>query len=157
MCTYAAGFYHDVNFTLSDGLYMGLAAICAPAIFLAFGALASQIQPTRVRAAGMTAAFFGLSFFVRGLGNALSGAHWLVDISPLGWVEQLRPLTGSQPLWLLPIALFIIIVSAAAVHLAGRRDLGESILPDHDSAPARLGLLHGVLPFSWRLTRLQLF
>ncbi|HWT55858.1 MAG TPA: ABC transporter permease [Candidatus Microsaccharimonas sp.] len=155
-CTYAAGFYHDVGFTLSNGLYMGLAAVCAPAIFLAFGALASQIQPTRARAAAMTAAFFGLSFFIRGLGNALSGAHWLVDISPLGWVEQLRPLTGSQPLWLLPIAAFILIVSAVAVHLAGARDLGESILPDRDSAPARLGLLHDVLPFSWRLTRLQL-
>lgn len=155
-CTYAAGFYHDVGFTLSSGLYMGLAAICAPAIFLAFGALASQIQPTRARAAGMTAAFFGLAFFVRGIGNAASGAHWLVDISPLGWVEQLRPLTGSQPMWLLPIGGFVLFVSTVAVRLAGHRDLGESILPDHDSARARLGLLGSLPGISWRLTRLQL-
>lgn len=152
--TYGAGFYHDINFSLSASLFMGLAAIGAPALFLAVGALASQIQPTRGRAAGMTAAVFGLSFILRAAGNAIESAHWLVDISPLGWVEQLRPLTGSQPLWLLPIGVFIFIVSAAAVHLAGKRDLGESILPDHDSAEPRLQLLSTPLAAAWRLNHM---
>jgi ABC-2 type transport system permease protein len=135
---------------------MGVAAVCAPALFLAFGALASQIQPTRVRAAGMTAALFGVAFLLRGIGNAISSAHWLVDISPLGWVEQLRPLTGSHPLWLLPIAGFVVLTSAAAIHLAGKRDLGESIVPDRDSAAPRLGLLQSPLAISWRLSRMQI-
>jgi ABC-2 type transport system permease protein len=154
--TYAASYYQGIDFTVSNSLYMGLAAVCAPALFLAFGALASQIQPTRARAAGMTAALLGAAFLLRGLGNALDGAHWLVDISPLGWVEQLRPLTGSQPLWLLPIAGFVLLTSTAAIRLAGERDLEASILADHDSAKAKLGLLSSPLAMSWRLNRLQL-
>jgi len=153
---YAAGFYHGIGFTLQNAAYMGLAAMGAPIIILTVGALASQIQPTRQRAAGMTAAFFGAAFLLRAIGNAVDSLHWLVGVSPLGWVEQLRPLTGSQPLWLVPIVLFVVIVGAAAVHVAGKRDLGASILPDRDSAVARLGLLKSPLRLAWRLGRVQL-
>lgn len=154
--TYAAGFYHNIGFTLSNSLYMGIAAMGAPLIMLTFGALASQIQPTRSRAAGMTAAFFGLSFLLRAVGNADSQLHWLVDVSPLGWVEQLRPLTGSQPLWLVPIALFMVIVGTAAVRIAGGRDMGDSVLPDKDTAKPRLRLLKTPLRLAWRLNRVQM-
>jgi ABC-2 type transport system permease protein len=153
---YAAGFYHDIGFTLHNGIYMGLTAVCAPAMLLTFGALASQIQPTRVRAAGMTAAFFGLSFLLRGIGNAVQSAHWLVNISPLGWVENLRPLTGSRPLWLLPIGFFTLIIGLAATHLASKRDLGESVLPDKDTALPKYGLLRNPLSLAWRLNRAQM-
>ncbi len=154
--TYAAGFYHSIGFTLSNSLYMGLAAMCAPLIILTFGALASQIQPTRSRTAGMTAAFFGLSFLLRAVGNADSHVHWLVAVSPLGWVEQLRPLTGSQPLWLLPILLLMVVIGSAAVAIAGRRDMGASVLPDKDSAPPHLRLLKTPLGLAWRLNRLPM-
>lgn len=154
--TYAAGLYHHIGFTFQNAAYMGLTATGAPLIMLTFGALASQIQPTRGRAAGMTAAFFGLSFLLRAVGNAEHGLHWLVDISPLGWVEQLRPLTGSRPLWLVPIGLFVVAVGSAAVVIAGRRDMGASVLPDRDSATAKLSLLQSPLALAWRLGLAQM-
>jgi ABC-2 type transport system permease protein len=42
--------------------------------------------------------------------------------SPLGWIENLRPLTGSRPLALVPIVPVVAAAVGAAVTLAGRRD-----------------------------------
>jgi ABC-2 type transport system permease protein len=103
----------------------------------------------------MTAAFFGVAFLLRAIGNAVDSLHWLVGVSPLGWVEQLRPLTGSHLIWLVPIITFIILVGGAALVVAGRRDLGASIVPDKDTAKPRLGLLTSPLSVAWRLGRVQ--
>ena len=72
-------------------------------MFAAIGALASQIMPTRSRASALAATVFGVAFMLRALGDSATSARWLTDVSPLGWVEQLRPLAGPQPIWLVPI------------------------------------------------------
>ena len=68
------------------------------------------------------------------IADAGVGLHWLVWTSPLGWVEELRPLTAPQPLALLPILALTAVLASTAVHLAGRRDAGASILPDRSRA-----------------------
>jgi ABC-2 type transport system permease protein len=51
-----------------------------------------------------------------------AGPQWLRWATPLGWVEELRPLTGSRPLALLPIAGLTVAAGALAVRpaLAGQ-------------------------------------
>jgi ABC-2 type transport system permease protein len=71
----------------------------------------------------------------------------------MGWVEQLRPLASPQPLLLLPIAGLIAVLSALAIHLAGARDLGASLIADRSSAPPHTGLLSGPTGLAIRLTR----
>ena len=119
-------------------------------MFAAMGALASEIMPTRSRAAGACAVVFGAAFMLRALGDAASSAHWLVYLSPLGWVEQLRPLSGAQPLWLLPIAGLVAVCAVATVLLADR-DLSASLLADRDTAPCRTALLGSPMRFAWRM------
>ena len=82
-----------------------------------------------------------------------SNVHWLLDITPLGWIERLRPLTGSQPIWLLPILALVIICSAAAIYLAGCRDIGTGIFADHGAARSHTGLLNSTFGAALRLTR----
>ena len=151
-----AGHFHDVPITVTSGLFFALVAVLPAAEFLAVGAVASQIQPTRSRAAAMTTAVFGLSFGLRAIGNITTSTHWLVNISPLGWVENLRPLTGSHAVWLLPIAAFTLILSLLSIVLAGKRDLGESIVADKDSARPHTKLLNRPFPAAWRLNRLSI-
>ena len=74
-------------------------------------------------------------------------------MSPLGWVETLRPVTAPHPLALLPIAGFTAVLVVLTVRLAGARDLGASMLPDRTSAPARTRLLSGPLGLTVRLER----
>jgi ABC-2 type transport system permease protein len=153
LATIGLGTLHNIQFTISASLFFAVAAICSAAEFLAVGALASQLMPTRAKAATMTAMTFGLAFVLRAIGNVSAEFHWLVNVSPLGWVENLRPLAGSRPLWLVPIIVFIIAISSLAIFVAGKRDHGESIVADKDTATPKTGSLNHLLPFAWRLIR----
>jgi ABC-2 type transport system permease protein len=146
------GKIHTVNFGIRAALFFALAAVASPAIFIAVGALASQLMPTRARAASFSAGVFGVFFLIRALADSTS-AHWLLNITPLGWVERLQPLYGSQPLWLIPIVALIALLSILTVWLAGRRDLGASSFADKDSAKPRTTLLKTPFSLALRLRR----
>ena len=94
-----------------------------------------------------------MSYALRMVADAGIGLHWLIWLSPLGWVEQLQPLISPDPLALLPVIGFTAVMSAAAIHLAGTRDLGTSLVPDRASASPRLGLLYGSTGLAMRTLR----
>jgi ABC-2 type transport system permease protein len=66
-------------------------------MFLAVGALASQLASTRRQAAGYGAALLGACYAVRMVADSGIGLGWLLWVTPLGWVEELRPLTRPDP------------------------------------------------------------
>jgi ABC-2 type transport system permease protein len=74
-------------------------------------------------------------------------------LSPLGWIDELRPVTGTRLVALAPILGFTIGVATLAVYLAGHRDLGASMLPDPNTARAHTRLLGNPLGLSVRLAR----
>lgn len=149
----AVGVRHDVATAIGAAALFGLVIVATPAMFIAVGALASQLMATRARAAATAALVFGIAFTLRALGDVAPTAHWLTSLSPLGWVEQVHPLSHPQPLWLLPILAFTAIVGGLAVRLAGRRDLGSSIIADRDTAVPRTLLLSRPLLFAVRMAR----
>jgi ABC-2 type transport system permease protein len=146
------GRLHGVNFTVNASLFFALALIAGAAEFLAVGALASQLMPLRSRAAGLSASVFGVFYMLRLIADT-TNAHWLLVVSPLGWIEKLQPMYNSQPLWLLPIGAFVLVLSALSVFLAGRRDLGEGIFANKDTAKPRTRLLGTPFRFAIRSTR----
>ncbi len=150
----AIGAMHSVGFGVHAALYFALAAIASAAEFVVIGSLASQLMPTRSRAASLAAGFFAICFLLRAMGDTAQGAHWLVNISPLGWVENLQPLYGARPLWLLPIAGFVLVAAALTIFLAGQRDLGASFFSDTETARPRTALLGTPFAAAVRLTRL---
>jgi ABC-2 type transport system permease protein len=150
----AVGQVHTVNFGVESALFFALAGIAAAAEFMVVGALASQLMPTRSRAASLAAAIFGLSFLLRAVADA-SNASWVLNISPLGWIEKLQPLYGSQPVWLIPIFAFIVVLGMLTIFIAGRRDLGDSTFADKDTAKPRTALLSSPLGLAVRLTRIS--
>ena len=150
--TAAVGSRPSIGISPGQSLGFAVAVVAGAAEFMAIGALASQLMPTRARAASLAAAVFGVAFMLRALGDSASSAHWLVYLSPLGWIEQLHWLSGAQPLWLLPIAGLIAVCCAATAVLA-QRDLGASVLPDRDTAPPRTALLGSPAALAFRLSR----
>ncbi len=153
LLTVAVGQRSTVHIGAGASLYLTLALVATGAIFLAVGALASQLAPTRRQAAAYGAAALGLSYVLRMIADSGTGLGWLRLFSPLGWVEELRPLSSPQPWMLVPITTLIALLVGAAIHLAGTRDLGASVITDRTSARPRTALLSGPAGLALRLTR----
>jgi ABC-2 type transport system permease protein len=151
--TVVVGRLPKISLPVGPSLFFSV-ALAAPAVmFLAAGALASQLAATRRQAAGYAGAALGACYAIRLVADSGTSLAWLRWVSPLGWAEELQPLTSPRPLALLPIAGLTVALGGAAVYLAGRRDVGASILPDRSSAPAHGRLLGGPVGLAVRLTR----
>jgi ABC-2 type transport system permease protein len=148
-----AGLDHSVNIAPGAALYFAVAMVATAVMFLAVGALTSQLAATRRQAASYAAWFLGASYAVRMIADAGVGLHALIWLSPLGWVEELRPLTAPNPLALLPAAAFTAVVAAGAVRLAGTRDVGAGVVSDRASSRPHLMLLSGATGLAIRLVR----
>lgn len=149
----AIGSSPDARFPVAASLFAATATVAPAAIFLAVGALCSELAASRRLAAALAAAAFGIVYLMRVVAYSSTTLRWLRWGSPLGWVDELRPLTGSRPLLLIPIAGTIAVLAALTIILAGTRDLGASVLAAHDTAAARTWLLTGPLGLAGRLAR----
>lgn len=148
----AVGHANGVGFSARASVFMALAIAGSALDFIAVGAFTSQLVPVRARASSFGAGIFGVFYLLRILADTTS-AHWLLDLTPFGWVERLQPLYDSRAIWLVPIFAFALVFALAAVWLAKNRDLGDSVLADHDTAPSRTRLLNSPLGAAFRLTR----
>lgn len=126
---------------VGGALWLAVALCIAAPAFAAVGALTSQLAATRREAAALAGAAFAASFVIRVAADGSANLGWLRWLTPLGWVEELRPLTGAQPLALVALLAFIALLTLASVLVAARRDLGAALLAHHDErAPRHLGL-----------------
>ncbi|MET9888027.1 ABC transporter permease [Streptomyces sp. NPDC006430] len=111
-------------------------------LFAGLAAIAAQVTESARLAKGLTGAAIGAAFVLRAAGDAGSagGSSRLTWVSPLGWLEHVRAFAGER-WWVLALfATAVIVQVAAAYGLAGRRDLGMSLLPARPGpAEGRLG------------------
>lgn len=132
-----AGLDPDVGFGVGDSLVYGASVALAPALFVAVGALTSQLGRTRRVATGLGMAIFGVAFLVRMIADSGPGSHWLRWLTPFGWIERTSPLTDPD---LRPLALGVVVIGLLVVTslvLVGRRDAGEGVVASRDVAPPR--------------------
>ena len=122
-----------VHIAAGRSLFFSLAIVSGPFMFLSVGALCAQLATSRRQAAGIASVILASCYALRMVADSGSGLAWLRWASPLGWVEELQPLTRPAPLALVPIALLIALTLAAALFIAGRRDLGAGTLPDRSN------------------------
>ena len=151
--TVAVGRSSTVNISVAAALYFALSLVCSAAVYLTAGALASQLAPTRRQAAAYCASALGISYALRMTADSGTGLTWLRWLSPLGWIEELRPLSSPRPLMLIPISALLALMAGLTIHLANARDLGASVIADRSSARPHTGLLTGPTGLAVRLTR----
>jgi ABC-2 type transport system permease protein len=151
--TALAGRSASIGFSLPQSLYLAVTLVASAAVFLAVGALTSQLASTRRRAAALAGTVFGIAFALRMAADSGRGLHWLVWLSPLGWIEQIQALTRPDPLALAATAALTVILISAAVWLAGARDTGAAAWPGRGTAEPHLGLLGGPAGLALRLSR----
>lgn len=142
----------DAGFTVTASLFAALATVAGAAMFLAVGALCSQLAATRRQAVTLAAAVFGAAYLLRAIGYSTT-LGWLRWISPLVWVDETHPFIGSHIGPMLLVVAWVTVTAAAAIVLAGRRDLGSGVLASPDTSPPHTRFLNGPLGLSVRLTR----
>lgn len=146
------GNLHGVDFNLRSAAFFALAVTSGVALFITIGALASQLMASRSRAASVAASIMGVSFLGRAIGD-ITGDHLVLDINPLGWIENLQPLSNSQPLWLIPIFSLTLALAAIAIYLGAKRDIQSSIFADKTVSKPHFKLLNSPLGAALRTTR----
>jgi ABC-2 type transport system permease protein len=120
---------------------------------MAAGALTSQLAASRRQAAAYGGGAIGFFFALRMVADSNRGLGWLHWATPFGWIEQLQPFTNPHPLPLVFVFGLTAVMVAAAIFLAGIRDLGASTIPDHSSSKAHTTLLFGNTGLTLRLIR----
>jgi ABC-2 type transport system permease protein len=140
------------HFSVAGSLLLALGLVSGAAMFLAIGALTSQLSATRGQAATLAAAILGASFAIRLVADSRTSLTWLLWLSPLGWVEELRPLQSPQPVALGLMVGLTIACAGLAVLLAGRRDLNASVLREGESGPGNVRGLVGPISLAIRVS-----
>ncbi len=126
----ASGNLPGAHLTVGGSLLFALALVSSGVMFLAIGALASQLSTGRGQATTITMAVLGASFLIRVVADSRKEYSFLRWLSPAGWVEEFRPVRDTQPLALVLMAAFTVLCVVVTLRLAGRRDLQASILPE---------------------------
>ncbi|WP_396667151.1 ABC transporter permease [Microbacterium sp. R86528] len=143
-------------------LIAGAAAGAVGISFLGVGLMAAQLMRTS-RGANAVAVWAMLTtFMLCGVGNAIGTpsddltrmeSSWLTWLSPFGWGENVRPFSDDL-LW--PLLLCLALggaLSAAAILLASRRDLGESFVAERLGPASATAALATPTGLAWRLAR----
>ncbi len=121
------------NYSVPAGLFYALTLVSSGYLFAGVGSLASQLVNNRRSASTITGLVIGLSFLIRAIADSSPSIAWMHWLSPLGWINQAAPLTHSRWLGLLPVLVTTIVLTASAIALSGKRDMGASLIPERIS------------------------
>jgi ABC-2 type transport system permease protein len=146
----AGGASHDIG--VGACLFFATAVAAPAAMFMGVGMLVSQLAATRHDANRAGALVLAGAYLVRMAADSDRSIGWLRWFSPLGWIEELRPLTGSRSIGFVPVVALCAATAGAAVAIAARRDSGTSALAAHDAPPPKTLLLGGQAGLTIRLT-----
>ena len=151
--TAAAGASEKVNIGIGASAFFVTALLSAAAMFMAVGVFVGQLAATRRDANLIGAGVLAASYLIRMVADSDAGLAWLRWASPLGWIEELRPLTGSQPMAFALIAALVVVLVGVSLRIAAKRDLGASLLASRDQECPHTLLLGGQAGLTIRLTR----
>jgi ABC-2 type transport system permease protein len=132
---------------------LGLGIAAVGMVFATMAAIVAQLTESARLARGLTAGVLGAAFVLRAAGDSATddGSSVFTWLSPLGWLENLRPYAAER-WWVLALFTAAIAGQAAVAYvLAGRRDVGMSFLPTRPGPAA--GRLGSAGALAWRLQR----
>lgn len=146
-----------------EGAFLAGASVAAVGlVWVGVAGVTCQLSSTTRGASGMAAGALAVAFVLSGIGNMAGSvdkaglrvtSDWPAWLSPIGWGQQTRPFGGSHwaPLLLALVALVVLL--AAAVALASRRDVGRGLWPERRGHPGATGSLLSPVGLTWRLQR----
>ena len=144
------------SISAAGAAWMGADLAVTGLVFAGVGSLASQFGGSRRSASSLAASALGVAFALRVVADTSSGYGWVRWTTPLGWAEEVRPLTAARPAALVPGLLLAVVLAATASMLAERRDVGTGILGGRDAAASHMRLLRSTGTAALRDERMSL-
>lgn len=138
-----AGCLTAAGLDLAGSLAFAASCLVTGLVFGALALCAAQLAERSRSAGGLAMAVLGVLFLVRAVGDVdePDGGSWLSWLSPIAWAQQIRVFADLR-WWPLGLGLGLVLLAVVVAWLlAGRRDLGEGLLParrGRASAPAGL-------------------
>jgi len=131
--------------------------------FVGVAFLLAQLFPAGRSANGWAAALVLAAYVVRGLGDATGTPHlatatltpaWPIWASPIGWAQRTLPWSPHARVWplLLGVAAFVVLTAAALV-IQDRRDVGAGVFAERRGRAAASTVLRGPIGLALRLQR----
>jgi len=144
-----------VGMPTAGAILMGLGFACLGIAFAAVAGVTAQLVKSARTAAGLAGVVLGVSYLMRGIGDASAGngLGWISWPSPIGWWQQTRPFAGDR-WWVLALLLGVAVAACVLAYvLATRRDFAAGLLPDRPGPAAAVASLRSPLALAWRLQR----
>jgi ABC-2 type transport system permease protein len=146
-----------------EGAFLAGASVAAVGlVWVGVAAVTCQLSSTTRGASGMAAGALAVAFVLSGIGNMAGTvdktgmrvtSDWPAWLSPIGWGQQTRPFGGADWAPLLLALVTLVLLLAAAVVLASRRDVGRGLWPERPGHPAAARSLLSPVGLTWRLQR----
>lgn len=144
---YAGSLTVNADFGLGDSLLFGLDLSLACGVFGSLALLIAQFTQEQRAASGITGGLLLVSIMVDMVHRVFPGTEWLSRLSPVYYYNLSKPLVpsyGTDPVALGVLAALCVLLSAAAIWLFVRRDIGRTVtlprwlrLPERTVPPER--------------------
>ncbi|RXI96347.1 hypothetical protein DS745_21750 [Anaerobacillus alkaliphilus] len=150
------------NFQLEGSLLIGLAFAGVGIAFAGITSIAVQLSQTSSGAAGMVTLTFGVLFLISSIGNVLGEfnrntfaveSHWLVWLSPWGWLGQVYAFHDNNWWILLLFCILFFATVCIAFYLVTKRDVGMGLFPAKKGPAFASRMLLSPFGLMWRLQR----
>jgi ABC-2 type transport system permease protein len=134
----------------------GLGQAAAGLVLAGFAGVTTQVARTSRGANGLAGLAIGLALLVTATGNAQEGGSPLQWLAPFGWAQQVRAYAAER-WWLVALSVAAaLVLAAAALHVAARRDLADGLLPQRPGRARAAPWVTGPVVLAWRLDRAAL-
>ena len=129
------------DLAVTDSVAVGIGIGLTGLVFAGVATVTAQLTEHARAASSMAMAVVGGAFLLRAIGDAAElGGSFLSWLSPLAWIQQLRPFVDLR--WWPMVLSFAVtgLTVGAAYALSGRRDVGAGLVPPRlgraDAAPS---------------------
>ncbi len=121
------GKMNSVNLAWNSLIPLILAILVLAIFFELLTALVSQFVESKRNVNLISLFLLGVFYIIKAIADS-SSAKWLLNFSPLGWIEKMNLLLGNDLVWFVPFIISILVLITLIYYISLKRSISESII-----------------------------
>lgn len=140
----------SINISPTSLIPLILALLIVAVFFELLTALIGQFVNSKRNVTLISLLFLGVFYIIKAIADS-SGAKWLLNFTPLGWLEKMNLVLTNKLIWFIPFIISIVILFLLIYFISLKRSISEAIIKPRLEYKSRLGLLKNILTIEIRL------